>query len=276
MRATFDIKTAYNAMDDVKIIMRENSVKVAKQVQKAKDDFIMDGIKAGYNVTKYLSTIIPKKVKESLADDILKSNEMNLVFNQLWQEASDSLKYTVNGVELSNRIWDMDNTSLQQMRDFMSRAMIEGRTQAEIYSFYKDFLLLPDVDMRKNVWKEFFDKNPPGRGVYKSAWKNVLRFMQTETNRAYRQAFASYADGRDWISSLRWNRVLGGDPCEICDGFADDDSYGLGPGLFPADEFPDSGHPHCLCFGTYEIDTDSLSEDQSNTEEENTDAEESD
>ena len=255
LRATQDIKTAFSAMDGIKSLMNVNTKTVYGKIQKFKDDVIRDGIKTGYEINKYLVKATTP-LKEAIPLFAIRGDYKNfdIVFNQLFKEASIALQYTVDGVELSNKIWDLNNISLQWMRDYMSNSMVQGKSQAEIYSFFKNFLVLPDVDMRKNVWKEFFIQYPPGRGIYKSAWANIMRVLRTESNRAYRQGLAIYAKDKEWVQGLKWNRVAGAEPCEICDGLADDDNFGLGPGIYPSDNAPDSGHPHCLCYYTFEID----------------------
>jgi len=143
---------------------------------------------------------------------------------------------------------------LQQIKLFMAEYAISEETASYVYRFIKGFLTLPDVDLRKKEWQDYFENNPPGRGIYRSAWKNTLRVIRTETNIAFRKAQANYAQNESWIKGVRWV-LSGAHPVEdVCDDIATADDYGLGAGVYPADAIPDSGHPQCMCHYEYVID----------------------
>ncbi|HEY6019108.1 MAG TPA: hypothetical protein VIY48_04185 [Candidatus Paceibacterota bacterium] len=188
--------------------------------------------------------------EEFLRDKI---EQIRMSFDEVYPEAVQAMR-TDSGVELSTKIWDINRMSLQQMKNFIAEYMITQESAGSIYRFVKGFLTLPDVDLRKKEWIEYFKDNPPGRGVYRSAWKNALRVIRTETNRAFRKAQAGFAKGETWVKGVRW--VLSGahPEADVCDDIANADDYGLGPGVYPAEAIPDSGHPQCLCHYEYVID----------------------
>ena len=124
-----------------------------------------------------------------------------------------------------------------------------GLSGAEFYQHAKTFLLLPNVDMRTRAWREFFEKHPPGRGVYRSAYKNVQRVLRTEANRAYRAGIQAYAGRVTWAGGIKWNLSAAHKDRDICDWLASADN-GLGAGVYEVGNAPDSGHPHCLCYLT--------------------------
>ncbi len=169
-------------------------------------------------------------------------------FTSIWAEANRALLTTVDGIELSAKIWNIDQTSLAAMRQFISETMFGQKNPAALYAQMKSFLLMPNVDMRTRYWRDFFAQNPPGRGVYRSAYKNILRVIRTEANRAYRMATQLSAKQLSWVSGLQWMLSPAHPEYDVCDSYANEDGYGLGAGVYPVGGLPDSGHPHCICY----------------------------
>jgi len=169
-------------------------------------------------------------------------------FDRLWSEAVQSLYGGTPGIELSPRIWEVERTTLKSIQRYLAQSMASARSRSEIVSHIRSFLLMPNVDMRTKAWRSFFEQNPPGRGVYRSAYKNVQRVLRTESNRAYRTATQLYARQKSWATGVRWTLSAAHPKVDICDTLAAQDLYGMGAGVYPAGEAPDSGHPHCLCY----------------------------
>ena len=158
----------------------------------------------------------------------------------------------IDAITLSDRIWDINRATLDRMKRSIAQGFLMGKSKNVIGQELRKLLLIPEADLRKKIWKQFFKENPPGRGVYKSAYKNVQRVIRTETNRAFRLSQAAYADKKTWIVAVRWHRVSGAIECPECDEYANQDYYGLGSGVFPPDAVPLS-HPQCVCFLTNEV-----------------------
>lgn len=169
-------------------------------------------------------------------------------YHRIWDAAVGVLQYGVDGVELSARIWQHLETSLQAMRGYIGEAMTGGTSKAELYRQLKAFLVDSHVDMRYKVWRQFFKDNPPGRGKYRSAYKNVQRVLRTETNRAYRMGMAMWSREKPWMLGLRWVLSLSHPEIDICDLYATQDVDDLGPGVYRVETVPDSAHPHCICY----------------------------
>ncbi len=108
-----------------------------------------------------------------------------------------------------------------------------------------------EADMRKKYWKKFYKENPPGRGRYKSAYKNMDRLIRTEVTRAYREGTAEYARKKKWVKGIQWHRTSGHGICTSgeCDEYEQSDLYGLGDGVYPPDALPIS-HANCQCYIT--------------------------
>ena len=71
---------------------------------------------------------------------------------------------------------------------------------------------------------------------------------RTEMSRAYNEAFVATSSAEPWVIGYRW--VLGPrhPKRDICDVFAGQNLYGLGPGVYPSGKQPDNpAHPNCMC-----------------------------
>jgi hypothetical protein len=77
-----------------------------------------------------------------------------------------------------------------------------------------------------------------------------------ETNEANRTAYIEGSGGKPWVLGLKRNLSAShphDSTCE-CEELATQDLYGLGPGVYPVDRYPETPHPNCLCFPTQVLD----------------------
>lgn len=137
-------------------------------------------------------------------------------FQRIHRSAVRALLTGPDGVSLSSRVWNTHQMTLTRMRSYIVNSYLAGKPGNEIAQGAKRFLIYSDADMRTTKWKTFFKENPPGRGVYKSASKNVDRVMRTEINSAYRLATAEYAADKAWIQGVRWHIIPGHKCCDEC------------------------------------------------------------
>jgi hypothetical protein len=101
-----------------------------------------------------------------------------------------------NGLNLSDRIWKLGNGTKQEIETIIQNGMKEGKSADELAKQLKQYLNEPDKLFRKVRNKETGElelseaakKYKPGRGVYRSAYKNAMRLARTEITAAYRRA----------------------------------------------------------------------------------------
>jgi hypothetical protein len=76
-----------------------------------------------------------------------------------------------------------------------------------------------------------------------------MRLARTETNRAYTQATAKFAENKPWVIGMQVTLSPEHDQFDECDDLANGD-------VLTPDEFASTipAHPHCMCYGTYVID----------------------
>ena len=81
----------------------------------------------------------------------------------------------------------------------------------------------------------------PGRGEYRSSYKNAMRLARTETNMAYRAADNERRQQHPWIIGVEVKRSKHKFPCKICERLT---------GRYPKDFKFVGWHPQCRCYTT--------------------------
>ncbi len=167
----------------------------------------------------------------------------------------------------STRVWN--GTTLHQMETAVEGALREGWGASRMATHLKQFLNEPDVFYRRfrikvgetedgviygRKWKKrilqpdgtsrWVDDDPkkyhPGTGVYRSSYKNALRYAGTTTNIAYRTAdYEQYQDFEFVLGiEIRVSENNHHVP-DICDELA---------GKYPKDFKWTGWHPNCRCY----------------------------
>lgn len=152
----------------------------------------------------------------------------------------------VAGMGLSKRVWQLSDQFKGELELALELGLGEGKSADELSRDVRQFLREPArlfrrVRDEKGVLRlsKAAKAYNPGRGIYRSSYKNALRLTATENNMAYRTA-----------DHLRWQQldfVLGieiqlsnNHPCDdICDTLA---------GTYPKDFKFVGWHPFCRCF----------------------------
>ncbi len=158
----------------------------------------------------------------------------------------------INGMGLSSNVWNMCKTFKKEMELALSVGMKDGASAAEMSKDVRHLLKYPDKLFRrvkdKETGKLKLSKAAkafhPGRGVYRSSYKNALRLTATESNMAYRTADherwqqMSFVTGIEIETSNRHKKEL---VTDICDDLA---------GIYPKNFKFVGWHPFCRCFAT--------------------------
>lgn len=136
---------------------------------------------------------------------------------------------------ISNRVWDLRDQNFLVIKRIVSNGIAGGKSAQDIAGDLTDLLSSPDGT-----------DEAVGQGIYRSAYKNAMRLIRTETNRAYGSAGALFAAQKDW--NVIWHVSDGQREEDECDELDGEE--------MSADEFMDQfpQHPNCLCYFTYAID----------------------
>jgi len=200
--------------DNLKVLMRGITLELERLTDRAasgittvRDRSSRLGIKGQSDSVQFLKAGYP-------ANYIITPN--TAIFSAIQARAIRTLNVPVAGVNLSESVWNTSQVALQRIEKHIQKAFLEGVPLSQVSQEIRRFLVFPDADLRKKVWRDFFKANPPGRGVYRSAYKNAERVLRTETNRAFRLGGAEYAKTRSWAKGMRWNLSPGHPAPDVC------------------------------------------------------------
>lgn len=156
---------------------------------------------------------------------------------------------TENGMNLSNRIWDVSKQFCNELELAITIGMGEGNSADVLSRDVRQYLIHPN-----NLFRKVRDaKNNlhlskaarayhPGRGVYRSSYKNALRMTATENNMAYRTADYTRWQQMDFVLGIMIKTSPNNHPVsDICDTLQ---------GRYPKDFKFRGWHPWCRCFAT--------------------------
>lgn len=162
------------------------------------------------------------------------------------------LKRSQNGLNLSDRVWNLSNQTKSQLEYFIAEGLTKGRSAASLAKDLQRYLKNPDKRFRRlrdkttgrlklsDPAKDF----KPGRGVYRSSYKNALRLARNEVNIAYRTADFERRKQLPFVLGVTVNLSPAHPTYDICDELQGD---------YPK-EFQFIGwHPNCLCFTTSKL-----------------------
>lgn len=154
------------------------------------------------------------------------------------------------GMNLSDRVWNLTTQFKQELELALEIGLGEGKSAAALTKDVRQYLNEPNKLFRrvrdeKGVLRlsKAAQAYHPGRGVYRSSYKNALRLTATENNMAYRTSDYERWQDMDFVTGmdikLSNNHTLNGKPfVDICDHLQ---------GKYPKDFKFVGWHPFCRC-----------------------------
>lgn len=134
-------------------------------------------------------------------------------------------------IPLSERVYRSRQVIDKQVDNLINSSLSRGLTAKE---FAKEAI-------------RFIDPSTPGGARFAA-----MRLSRTEINNAFHLAQTTDNAKRPWVTGQKWN-ISGSHPKpDECNGLADSDRDGLGPGVYKKGNVPNKPHPQCLCFVTPE------------------------
>lgn len=180
------------------------------------------------------------------------------------QEAMDAFfkrKSAYGGMNLSQKVWRYTGDLKTEMELALSLSLGQGDSASTVSRKVRQYLQEPDKLFRRIRTGTDANGNPlyklskaakayhPGRGVYRSSYKNAMRLTRTETNMAYRSAEQDRWQRMDFVVGYRVKRSNHHPAPDICDDLSaannDDTST---KGVYPKDFVFKGWHPQCRCF----------------------------
>lgn len=194
-------------------------------------------------------------------------------FFQRNKEAMDAFfarKTGEEGLNLSQKVWKYTGQYREELEKSLDLALGEGIGANQLASKIQEYLQEPDKFYRRfrvktgedkdgnpiygRKWKrrvfdkeidgyKWIDDEPkkyhPGKGVYRSSYRNAQRLARTETNIAYRTADYERWQQLDFVIGVEIKLSKNHPNPDICDDLA---------GKYPKDFKWTGWHPNCRCY----------------------------
>ena len=169
------------------------------------------------------------------------------------QEAMDAFfkrKSAYGGMNLSQKVWRYTGDLKTEMELALSLSLGQGDSASTVSRKVRQYLQERDKLFRRIRTGTDANGNPlyklskaakayhPGRGVYRSSYKNAMRLTRTETNMAYRVSEQDRWQRMDFVVGYEVKRSKRGFDCSICESLK---------GKFPKDFDFRGWHSQCRC-----------------------------
>ena len=173
------------------------------------------------------------------------------------EEARDAfLARKVQGLNLSDRVWKYTNQFKEEIELGLDIGIRGGVSAERLQKDLQLFLQHPDMLFRR-VRDEHGQLQlsqraaayHPGRGVYRSSYKNARRLAATETNIAYRSSDFMRWQDLDFVVGIRVVLSNNHPDPDICNDLSAPlgSKATKGVGCYPKDFKFTGWHPHCRC-----------------------------
>lgn len=159
------------------------------------------------------------------------------------------LKRSSAGFTLSKRVWNLTKQTRSQLEYFLADGLSNGRSAVDLAKDLQRYLKEPEKRFRRvrnKTTGKLEISNPaskfnPGRGVYRSSFKNALRLARNEINIAYRIADHERRIRLPFVIGFEVHLSPAHPKYDICDELA---------GKYPKGYIYTGWHTSCLCFTT--------------------------
>ena len=142
---------------------------------------------------------------------------------------------------LSSAIWGTNEKIKRDCQNIVARGIAQNKG---VYEVAKDLEAYVNPSARKTYrWARDYP------GSTKVIDYNASRLARTMMSHAYQEAFERSTEKDPWVDAYKWNISANHRVCPLCIERAENDEYGLGPGVYPKGEVP-LDHPNGQCFIT--------------------------
>lgn len=218
------------------------------EVEKAKKDLRLDIARQVIKSTKD-SAEISSSGQMKLMNEILNpaGMQVNETFINMLSRVNDNVVKDIISGELykdnrtiSSRIWSYGEEFERDLQYTINQALLEKKSAIELASDLEKYVEEPA--RRDSDWGKAYPKLRNKRADY-----NAIRLARTSINHAYQNATIQSSSMNPFVEGIQWvSAEIHGRTCQLCIDRATQDSYGLGPGVFPINSVP-IDHPNGLC-----------------------------
>jgi len=149
-------------------------------------------------------------------------------------------------ITFSQKVWDITWDAEKLIRNRVNTGVLLGESVNKVARDIRPYLAEPNARFHrvrkdgKLVLSKPAKAYHPGRGVYRSAYRNARRLARTEYARAFHEGTVRYVQKKNWLKGFI-SRVGSDNPAPY-------DEYVSGK-FFPKDSPPMIPyHPNCMCY----------------------------
>ena len=237
--------------------LRNRAKKLILELHGALSTTVADGVRTEWDLANAKNDLLVRSVLGSAAKHLSPERRARY-FSTNAGACTAFLARRERGMNLSERVWNLTEQFKEELEMGLDLGLRDGVSAVEMSRTLRAYLRNPDALFRRVRdehgvlhLSERAKAYHPGRGVYRSAYKNARRLAGTEVNIAYRTADHLRMQELDFVVGVEINlsenhTCLGADGKphrfhDICD-----DLRGKYPKTFKFTGW----HPHCRCFAT--------------------------
>lgn len=227
-------------------------------LQQSMETTIVNGVRSAWTLSNNKNNALVSRIFGDRVGDLSKE-QYRRYFSTNGDALDAFLQRKEQGLNLSDRVWRYTTEFKREIELGLDLGIRTGESAAEMTRSLRQYLQHPDKLFRRvrdkhgnlklsKAAKAFH----PGRGVYRSSYKNARRLAATETNIAYRTSDHLRWQQMEFVVGIEIklsnNHTLNGVPLtDICDTLK---------GKYPKDFKFTGWHPHCRCHAVTVLKTD--------------------
>lgn len=227
--------------------VRKRVERLLEALQSGITAVVTDGIKAEWELANEKNSELVRQVFGDNAGK-LAQEQYRRYFNNNDDAREAFEKRKVNGLGLSDRVWQYTDQFKEEIELGLDVGIRNGMSADEMSRELRQYLKYPDKLFRRvrdEHGKLQLSKRAaafhPGRGMYRSSYKNARRLAATETNIAYRTADHERRQQLDFVVGIEIKLSKNHPEADICDDLK---------GRYPKDFKFTGWHPQCRCYTT--------------------------
>lgn len=222
--------------------------KLRKRSAKEIRTVIVNGVTAAWDDSNFKNDNLARQVLGKRAEQA----QYRRYFDNNEAALNSFIKRQRNGLNLSKRIWKLEDDFKVGLEQALSVGMSDGISADELSRNIREYLQDPqklfrklrtyDTDGNFSGWKLSNNalRYNPKQGQYRSSYKNAMRLARTEVNMAYRTADQLRWQQMDFIVGFEVKRSMSSCyACPRCDALA---------GKYRKDFQFTGWHPQCMCY----------------------------
>lgn len=227
-------------------------------LQESMETAIVNGVRSSWTLSNNKNNALVSRIFGGRVGDLSKEQHRRY-FSTNGAALDAFLQRKAQGLNLSDKVWRYAESFKREIELGLDLGIRTGESAAQMSRSLRQYLQHPDKLFRRvrdqhgnlKLSKAARDYHP-GRGVYRSSYKNARRLACTETNMAYRTSDHLRWQQMEFVVGIEIklsnNHTLNGVPLtDICDTLA---------GRYPKDFKFVGWHPHCRCHVVTVLKTD--------------------